>query len=255
MNQNLPAARVHSFQSLGAVDGPGVRYVIFLQGCPYRCPYCHNPDTKPSAGGTEYTVSDLCDRVCRYRTYFGAEGGVTVSGGEPLLQRKFLAPFFEECHRRGVNTCLDTAGMYPDEDVLAVLAHTDTVLCDIKHTDADLCREMFGTSHEATHAFLAACAAAGCRIRIRHVVVPGLTDGEEQIRALCGAVRTYATFEKIELLPFRKLCAEKYRKLGIPFPMAEVPECPPETVARLRSVIDAEMCRGTPDTPPPDRGI
>ena len=91
---------VHSFQSLGAVDGPGLRYIIFLQGCPYRCPYCHNPDTKPLTGGTEYTVGALCDRVERYKTYFGESGGVTVSGGEPLVQSVALAEFFAECHRR-----------------------------------------------------------------------------------------------------------------------------------------------------------
>ena len=230
--------RVHSFQSLGAVDGPGLRYVIFLQGCPYRCPYCHNPDTKPFGGGTEYSVTSLCNRVERYKTYFGQDGGVTVSGGEPLMQRASLAEFFSECHCRGISTCLDTAGMEPDPLVCEVLAHTDTVLCDIKHSTDDQCRSMFGTSLETTKTFLAACDEAGCRIRIRHVVVPDLTDGEDHIRTIGEIAKSYVHFEKIELLPFKKLCLEKYQKLGIPFPLENTPECPTETITHLYSIID-----------------
>lgn len=238
-----PTLRVHSFHSLGAVDGPGVRYVIFLQGCPYRCPYCHNPDTKPFDGGTDYTVTALCDRVERYKTYFGehgvhtTQGGVTVSGGEPFLQREALAAFFAECHRRGINTCLDTAGMPPDNGVRAVLCHTDTVLCDIKHTNEYDCRTVFGTSLSETKAFLSACEEAGCRIWVRHVVVPGMTDGEEHIRALGAIAAEYTNVDKIELLPFQKLCIEKYQKLGIPFPLADVPVCTKEVIDRLYKVL------------------
>ena len=238
---------VHSFQSLGAVDGPGLRYIIFLQGCPYRCPYCHNPDTKPYTGGTEYTVSALCGRVERYKTYFGkdgghtTQGGVTVSGGEPLCQAAALAEFFKECHARGISTCLDTAGMMPDDRIRAVLAHTDTVLCDIKTTDEDDCRRIFGTSLDATAEFLTACDEAGCRIIIRHVVVPSMTDGEDHIRALCAIAKQYRHLDKIELLPFRRLCTEKYERLGIPFPMGDTPECDAETIASLRAVVDASL--------------
>ncbi len=237
-----PTLRVHSFQSLGAVDGPGLRYVIFLQGCPYRCPYCHNPDTKTfdGAAGTEYTVDALCDRVERYKTYFGSNGGVTVSGGEPLVQREALAAFFAECHRRGISTCLDTAGMEPDDTVCAVLRHTDTVLCDIKHTNEGDCRTMFGTSLSATKAFLAACCDAGCRIWVRHVVVPGMTDGGEHIRTLGTIAAGFSNVDKIELLPFKKLCVEKYKKLGIPFALADIPECSAETIARLYEILENE---------------
>ncbi len=240
-----PTLRVHSFQSLGAVDGPGLRYVIFLQGCPYRCPYCHNPDTKPFDGGntagTAYTVTDLCDRVERYKTYFGSVGGVTVSGGEPLVQRAALAEFFAECHRRGISTCLDTAGMVPDADVRAVLRHTDVVLCDIKHTTEEDCQTVFGTSLGTTKAFLSACAGAGCRVWVRHVVVPGMTDGEEHIRTLGKIARAYPNVEKIELLPFKKLCVEKYQKLGVPFALAETEECPKETIERLRELLNEKL--------------
>ena len=242
MTNTKNTARVHSFQSLGAVDGPGLRYIIFLQGCPYRCPYCHNPDTKPFYDGnvlcgTEYSVTALADRICRYKTYFGDTGGVTVSGGEPLCQAEALASFFEECHNRGINTCLDTAGMKPDDRVRAVLAHTDTVLCDIKTTDEDDCRRIFGTSLQTTKDFLSACDEAGCRIIIRHVVVPAMTDGEEHIRTLCSIASRYKNLEKIELLPFRRLCTEKYERLGIPFPMGDTPECSAETIAGLQTIV------------------
>ena len=225
-----PTLRVHSFQSLGAVDGPGIRYVIFLQGCPYRCPYCHNPDTRSCSGGTEYTVEALADRVERYKTYFGAEGGVTVSGGEPLLQCEFLTAFFKECHRRGISTCLDTAGIAVDDRVREVLRYTDWVLCDIKHPDAQVCRDLFGVNLADTYAFLDACEASGCRVRVRHVVVPGMTDNDDMILAVARAARQCGTLDKIELLPFKKLCIQKYRALGMPFALEDTPECPPETI-------------------------
>ncbi|MBQ8577034.1 MAG: pyruvate formate lyase-activating protein [Clostridia bacterium] len=236
-------ARVHSFQSLGAVDGPGIRYVIFLQGCPYHCPYCHNPDTQPllavtnENGGGEYTVTELADRVERYKSYFGETGGVTVSGGEPLLQKEFMAEFFAECHRRGIGTCLDTAGVMPDDAVRAVLSHTDVVLCDIKHPDETKSLELFGVNLGATGEFLSACRDAHCRVWIRHVVVPGLTDTPDGIRAVERFAGAILTPEKIELLPFRKLCLEKYERLGIPFPLADTPECDKKTLENCQKVL------------------
>ncbi len=227
-------ARVHSIQSLGAVDGPGVRCVVFLQGCPYHCPYCHNPDTQPREGGEVYTVDALVKRISRFRTYFGREGGVTVSGGEPLLQKEFLAAFFASCHENGIHTCLDTAGMLPDEGIRAVLSHTDTVLCDIKHPDRTTGRMLFGVDLDATQAFLRACAEAGSRVWIRHVVVPGLTDFEDNIRAVAAIAHTVKTLDRIELLPFRTLCVEKYKQLGIPFSLAGVPDCEKALIDHLK---------------------
>ena len=124
--------RVHSFQSLGAVDGPGIRFVVFMQGCPYSCPYCHNPDTRPFSGGAEYSVEEIVAKALRYKTYFGEKGGVTVSGGEPLMQAEFVAELFEALHKKGITTALDTAGVRVTDAVMRVLESTDTVLCDIK---------------------------------------------------------------------------------------------------------------------------
>lgn len=238
MMSNASTAWVHSIQSLGAVDGPGIRCVVFFQGCPYHCPYCHNPDTQPREGGEAYTVDTLISRVSRFKSYFGETGGVTVSGGEPLLQKEFLAQFFAACHENGINTCLDTAGMYPDDGVRAVLKHTDTVLCDIKHPDRETGRKAFGVDLDATRAFLCACADTGCRVRIRHVVVPGMTDSEDNIRAVSALAHTVKTLDKIELLPFRTLCVEKYERLGIPFPLDGVPDCEKAVIERLKTFTE-----------------
>ena len=237
----IPTARVHSQQSLGAVDGPGLRYVVFLQGCPYHCPYCHNPDTQPLCGGDIYSVSELADRIERYKPYFGEQGGVTVSGGEPLLQRVFLVEFFKECHRRGISTCLDTAGLQPDERVRAVLAHTDTVLYDIKDSSNERCRDRFGIDFSIIRDFLSACDDAGCDIWVRHVVVPGMTDGKEHIRKIAALARTAKNLKKIELLPFRKLCSEKYAALGLPFPLADTPECDTELLSTLNDLLKNDV--------------
>ena len=230
--------RIHSFQSLGAVDGPGIRYVIFMQGCPYRCPYCHNPDTKAYAGGTEYTADELVAKIIRYKTYFGKDGGVTVSGGEPLLQAEFLCELFEKLHAVGINIALDTAGIKPNETVKRLLKSTDTVLCDVKFpTDAQY-REMIGISIDTVKEFLRLCDECGCDVIVRHVVVPGITDGAESVKAVAKIAKNVKNLKKIELLPFKKLCIEKYDKLGMPFPLANTPECDAQTIKRLYSAIE-----------------
>ncbi|MBQ7100211.1 MAG: radical SAM protein, partial [Clostridia bacterium] len=177
MNSSLKG-KVHSFQSLGAVDGPGIRFVVFMQGCPYRCPYCHNPDTRPFSGGEEYTVEEIVKKAVRFKSYFGEKGGVTVSGGEPLAQAEFVAELFEQLHKVGINTALDTAGYPVNEAVKKVLRHTDTVLCDIKFPTDEQYKNHIGTSLEATLSFIDECNNYNTDIIIRHVVVPGMTDSE-----------------------------------------------------------------------------
>ena len=177
--------KVHSFQSLGAVDGPGLRYMIFLQGCPYHCPWCHNPDTQSMSGGTEYTVEELVARVSRYRSYFDASGGgVTLSGGEPLMQRRGAAELFRALHEVSIRTALDTAGMRPDAGVEALLTHTDTVLCDLKFPDDARYRAHIGIPLQDVLDFLALCERMGKEVIIRHVVVPTMTDSPESVRSI-----------------------------------------------------------------------
>lgn len=229
--------KIHSFQSLGAVDGPGIRFVIFMQGCPYRCPYCHNPDTRSFKGGEEYTADELVDKVKRYKSYFGKNGGVTVSGGEPLMQSEFVAELFEKLHENGINTALDTAGARPNDSIRKLLKHTDTVLCDIKFSNDGLYRQHLGIEIADVLEFLKLCRENDCNVTIRHVVVPGLTDSEESVLKVQELAKSVLESFETELLPFRKLCTAKYEKLGIPFPLADTPECSEETLTKLKALI------------------
>ena len=229
--------RVHSFQSLGAVDGPGIRFVVFLQGCPYRCPYCHNPDTRAFSGGTEFIVDEIVSKVLRYKTYFGEQGGVTVSGGEPLMQAEFVAELFEALHEKGINTALDTAGVKVTDTVMRVLKSTDTVLCDIKFPTDEQYKAHIGTGIDTVLSFLSACNKTDAHVIIRHVVVPGMTDEEESIKQIYSLAKTAKNLKKIELLPFRKLCLQKYDELGFEFPLRDTPECSQDTIEKLKQLI------------------
>ena len=225
--------RVSSVQSMGAVDGPGLRYVVFLQGCPLRCAYCHNPETWDLTGGTPYTAEDLCKTILRYRPYFGENGGVTVSGGEPLLQAHFVAEFFQKLHEHGVHTALDTSGVGNLSKAEKVLAHTDLVLCDLKFlTKADYlknCRADF----DQIERFLQLTAMKNVPLWIRHVVVPGLTDGMDHLRRVKAKAESYPNFEKLEFLPFHKLCMEKYERLGLEFPLKDTPAMNPDALKTM----------------------
>ena len=236
MNSSLKG-KVHSFQSLGAVDGPGIRFVVLMQGCPYRCPYCHNPDTRPFSGGEEYTVEDIVKKAVRFKSYFGEKGGVTVSGGEPLAQAEFVAKLFEELHKVGINTALDTAGYPVNESVKNVLKHTDTVLCDIKFPTDEQYKTHIGTSLETTLKFIDECNNYNTDIIIRHVVVPGMTDSVENIKRIAALAKRAKSLQKIELLPFKKLCVQKYNELGLDFPLKDTPECEQKTIEQLKKLL------------------
>ena len=237
--------RIHSFQSLGAVDGPGLRFVVFLQGCPMRCMYCHNPDTWLPEGGTEYTVDEVVSKILRYRTYFGKDGGVTVSGGEALMQAEFVTDLFRALKAEGINTCLDTSGVmhtgdYSEEDLSLInnlLSVTDLVICDIKFITEKDYRAHTGGSLSSVLAFLSLTQTAKVPLWVRHVVVPGFTDSEDEVRAMVALAHRYDNLKRIELLPFRKLCVTKYEQLGIPFRCADIPECDEATIARLSKLL------------------
>lgn len=230
---------IHSFQSLGTVDGPGVRFVVFMQGCSLRCGCCHNPDTWRMQDGQAYTPEEVAARVMRCRTYFGRQGGITVSGGEPLLQPQFVRELFRLCHEQGVNTCLDTSGSVMNDDVLALLRETDRVLLDIKYTNDGDYRAHAGCGIDAPLAFLGALDDMRIPVTLRQVIIPTLTDTEENIARLLGIAGAHPCVDKIELLPFRKICQTKYDALGLTFPFGHLPEPDAETVARLKSMLGA----------------
>ena len=222
--ENGVKGRIHSFLSMGAVDGPGLRYVVFLQGCPLRCACCHNPDTSNAAGGTEYTV-----------------GGVTVTGGEPLAQPVFTAALLKALRAEGYHTALDTSGAGALAAAREVLAHTDLVLADLKFSSEEGYRAHTGGSLAHTLDFLALTQELDVPLWVRHVVIPGLTDGEAHIRALARMAGQFHNLQKVELLGFRKLCLEKYGAMGVPFPLADTPEMDAAALCRLEDAVRREL--------------
>ena len=229
--------RIHSIQSLGTVDGPGVRFVAFLQGCPLRCACCHNPDTWDASGGTEYTPEELVKKAMRFKEYFGREGGVTLSGGEPLLQPAFVREFFRLCHEAGMNTCLDTSGCILNDEVKLLLEHTDRVLLDIKYESEEKYRAYVGCGMETPLAFLAYLNERGIPTTLRQVTIPTLSDGEESVLALRNLMQIHPCVTKIELLPFRKICQTKYDQMGLSFPLAHLPSPSKETMEALNQLL------------------
>lgn len=230
--------RIHSIQTMGAVDGPGLRGVVFMQGCPLRCAYCHNPDTWSFEGGQEIAAEDLCKRLLRYRTYY-KNGGVTVSGGEPLMQSEFVGELFSLLQKEGLHTALDTSGMASLEAARRVLPHTDLVLCDIKFPTEDMYRAHTGVSMQPMLDFLSEVERTGVPFWVRHVVVPGLTDSDEEVLSIHRIAKQFKGYEKLELLPFKKLCLTKYQAMNLPFPLADTPECPPERIQALYRMLDS----------------
>lgn len=215
---------IHSIESMGLVDGPGIRTVIFLQGCRLRCMYCHNPDTWAARTPENIILSpeDMLKRIVRFKPYFGSDGGVTFSGGEPLLQPEFLCEILAMCKEAGIHTCLDTAGCGTG-NYERILSNTDLLLYDVKHYTEDGYREITGHSDGETKRFLKTAQSMGVPLWIRHVVVPGLTDTDTHLEGLESYLNTLDHIEKIQLLPYHTLGAHKYRQMNMKYPLDKVP--------------------------------
>ncbi len=229
--------KIHSIQSLGTLDGPGVRFVVFFQGCNLRCKCCHNPDTWNMSEGKEYTADEIVSKALNFREYFGREGGITLSGGEPLLQADFAREVFIKCHREGINTCLDTSGSILTDTVKGLLEHTDRVLLDIKYTTDEAYRENVGCSINAPIDFLDYLNQKNIPTTLRQVIIPTLNDTRENVLKLKEIARAHTCVDKVELLPFRKICQVKYDKLGIEFPFGHLPEPTREKMTELEQLI------------------
>lgn len=214
---------IHSIETFGSVDGPGVRFLIFTQGCAMRCRYCHNADTWNPHGGTPMTAEQLLDRAQRYRAYWGSEGGITVSGGEPLLQIDFLTELFRQAKRRGIHTCLDTSGQPFSRGepffsrFRALMQVTDLLLVDIKHIDDDEHRRLTGHGNKNILDMLQYLSELRKPVWIRHVLVPGVTDDDAFLRRTRAFLETLQNVEKIEVLPYHSMGAYKWKELGIPY--------------------------------------
>ncbi len=215
--------KVHSIQTLGTLDGPGVRFVVFTQGCNLRCSCCHNPDTWECSGGTEYTPEEIVNKAKRYKEYFGNEGGITFSGGEPLLQADFVYNTFKLCHENGINTCLDTSGSILNDNVVELLRECDRVLLDIKYTENELYNKYVGCELANVLEFLEVLQSMQIKTTIRQVVIPTVNDYQENFVKLKAIADKHTVVDKIELLPFRKICTTKYEELKLDFHFADLP--------------------------------
>ena len=231
------SGQVHSIQSLGTVDGPGLRFVVFLQGCNLRCKCCHNPDTWDRQGAKTYTAEEVVEKATKYREYFGEKGGITISGGEPLLQPDFAYEIFRLCHEKGINTCLDTSGSILNEQIKKILTETDRVLLDIKYTDDELYRENVGCSLQKPMEFLQYLNEQKIPTTLRQVIIPTLNDNETNIEKLNEIVEKNTCIDKVELLPFKKICQTKYDSMNIQFPFANMDTPTKETMDKLNNLL------------------
>ena len=228
--------RVHSIETFGSVDGPGVRFVVFLQGCMMRCRYCHNVDTWKLNGGDEWTADELLDRAERYRSYWGVDGGITVSGGEALLQIDFLLELFRKAKERDINTCIDTAGQpFTREEPFftkfrELMQYTDLLLVDIKHIDPEGHRWLTGRSMENIQDMFSYLDELGKPIWIRHVLVPGITDKEEYLHRMRAFIHSLSNVQKVEILPYHNMGTFKWEELGIPYTLGDTPSPTKERV-------------------------
>ena len=235
--------RVHSVESFGSVDGPGIRFVIFLKGCAMRCQYCHNPDTWDRAGGNLRSVDDVLSQALRYRSYWGEKGGITVSGGEALLQIQPLTELFHKAKDLGINTCLDTSAQpFCRKDgrfsaFEALMKYTDLVLLDIKHIDNDAHKRLTGSENENILDCARYLSDIHKPVWIRHVLVPGINDDDESLHKLRSFIDTLSNVERVEVLPYHALGVYKWEQLGIPYKLTDVKPPTEESVLHARKIL------------------
>lgn len=222
--------KIHSFESFGTVDGPGIRFVVFMQGCPMRCKYCHNPDTWNYSVGKEYSAREVAERALKYKSYLKG-GGVTVSGGEPLLQLEFLTELFTLLKQEGIHTAIDTSGIAFDrrngEKFNELLKVCDLFLLDIKHIESEEHKKLTGHDNKNILDFARFLSENGKDMWIRHVLVPGITDNDEYLLKLKQFIDTLSTVKRVEVLPYHTMGEVKYEKLGLPYPLKGL--TPPES--------------------------
>lgn len=230
--------RVHSFETFGTVDGPGIRFIVFLKGCPLRCKYCHNRDTWSSEDAKLYTAEEIMTEVGKYRNFIdSSNGGITVSGGEPLIQPEFLKQLFERCKEAGIHTAVDTSGYVNVEDVKEVLEYTDLVLLDLKHANSSKHKELTGVENDRIKLFTQYLSDINKPVWIRYVLVPGYTDDETDLKVAYEYLKNFKNIEKIEVLPYHSMGKAKWEKLNLEYPLEGVPTPTDEEVERAKSIL------------------
>lgn len=236
----MTIGRIHSFESMGLVDGPGIRNVVFLQGCPLRCLFCHNPDTWKFNEGTETTPEELIEKILRFKPYFKNGGGVTFSGGEPLIQPDFLLETLKLCKKYNIHTAIDTSG-YGNEKLDEILSFTDLVILDIKHVNENDFLSLTGVSMEKLNNFIEAVNNSKARVLVRHVVVPGITDSKEHLENFKNIIKTIHNVDKVELLPYHTLGVHKYDSLNYPYKLKNLPPMNKDLCSKLEKQLREEL--------------
>lgn len=232
-------AKVHSIESFGTVDGPGIRFVLFLQGCHLNCKYCHNRDTWDINGGSYKSLDDIFDKIMRYKNYIYPNGGVTVTGGEPLLQVKFLISLFKKLKEENIHTCIDTSGMIAlTDDIKNLLSLTDLVLLDIKHIDEEKSKNLVGFSNKLELEFAKYLSDNGINMWIRQVLIPTLTDDESDLIKLKNFIKSLKTVQKVEILPYHSMGKYKWKKLGLKYDLENIPDATSEDVERAKNILE-----------------
>jgi len=230
---------IDSIDTMGLVDGPGIRVVIFMQGCPLRCIFCHNPDTWDMNGKIQMTPKELTDEIRKYRPYIEIDGGVTFSGGEPLLQSKFLLETLKLCKKAGIHTCIDTAGNGYDKNLLdELLKYIDLILLDIKAINPTNYKRITNGKMDQFNYFLDKIQEHNKKIWIRQVIVPGINDNEEYILELKEFIKTIKNVERVELLPYSLIGTSKYKDLNLKYKLEGVPAMDKEKCDKLQKLID-----------------
>lgn len=232
--------RIHSFESFGTVDGPGIRFVVFMQGCPLRCQYCHNPDTWDVNKGKEYTPEELMNEIIKYKSYMDfSKGGVTFTGGEPLLQTDFLLRVLKLCKEKGISTAIDTSGFIFNDKVKELLLYTDLVLLDIKNYDPVVYKSITGVNLSPTLKFLDYLKEKNIPAWIRYVVVPNLTDNLDSVRKMSDYLDGYPNVRKIELLAFHKMGEYKWKELGFDYKLADTKEPDKDLMQKIADIFSS----------------
>ena len=241
MDSENVVGKIHSFESLGAVDGPGIRFVIFMQGCNLKCKYCQNRDTWDINLGSAYTVKEVIEKIMRYKNYMVASnGGVTLSGGEPLLQQDFVISLFQELKKQNISTCIDTSGMFGiTNKIKQIVDLTDIFLLDIKSINDETCKNLTGFSNKQELEFAKYVSEKNKRLWIRQVLVPGITDKKEDLLQLKKFLDSI-NVEKFEFLPYHKLGKYKWEKLGLSYELEDVRTANNDDVKRAKKIMNIE---------------
>ena len=230
--------KVHSYESMGPFDGPGLRLVVFLQGCPFRCLYCANPDTISFEGGTPTDPQEILKMAVNQKPFFGKKGGVTFSGGEPSAQAEALVPLVKTLHDNGINVCIDTNGGVWNSHVEELFSIADLMLLDVKQFNPEKHVRLTGLPNTRTLSTAAWLEEHGRPFWLRYVLVPGISDAEEDIRALGEHFKGYGMIKRVEILPYHTLGAGKYESLGLEYSLKDVPLNTGEQLGRAKKLFD-----------------